>query len=423
MLVNTVASYRKKQRLAEMPAIYCYTARSAEGRFVAGSMQAESAEHALLHLRTRSLFVTSLAQKGGAKATAAAVFTLLPISAGARLAFFRSLATLVRAGVPLRRALEVSIEQCTDGRFAEALRSVANDIESGTALSAAMSRRPREFTRLFIAMIRAGELGGVLDEVLERLASMLELDRAMRKRLSAALAYPAVVACAAVVLVLLLVANIVPAFAGLFAEMHVQLPLSTKILIAIGVTLTSPIKDLALVFALASVLLVVRAAWLQPRLAPTFDRMLLRLPVAGTIVRKTMIARISRTLGTLLRSGVPILDALDACKDIVGNVLYAHAVETVALELREGHAMTVPLERSGLFDPIVLQLIRVGEETGTLDAMLLRVAEYFEIDVESAVAALGSIVEPVLILLLGTVVGTIVASVIIPLYSIIGSIK
>jgi len=386
-------------------------------------MQAESAEHALSHLRTRSVFVTSLAQKGGAKATAVALFTLLPVSAGARLACFRSLATLVRAGVPLRRALDVSIEQCADGRLGEALRSVASDIEGGAALSMAMSRRPREFAPLFIAMIKAGELGGVLDEVLERLSTMLELDRAMRKRLMAALAYPAVVSCAALALIVLLVANIVPAFAGLFAEMHVKLPLTTRILIAAGTLMASPISDIVIVLGVATAALGVRAAWSQPNLAPVFDRVLLRLPVAGAIVRNAVIARISRTLGTLLRSGVPVLDALDSCKDVVGNALYARAVEGVATELREGHPMSIPLERSGLFDPIFLQLVRVGEETGTLDAMLIRIAEYFEIDVESAIAALGSIVEPVLILILGTVVGTIVASVLIPLYSIIGSIK
>ncbi len=286
-----------------------------------------------------------------------------------------------------------------------------------------MSRRPGEFARLFIAMIKAGELGGVLDDVLEQLATMLELDRSMRKRLSAALAYPAVVACAAVALVLLLVVNIVPAFAGLFTEMHVKLPFTTRILIAVGTTLASPVDDAAIVLAIAAAMFGIRAAWAQPRLAPSFDGVLLRIPIAGAIARKATIAQLSRTLGTLLRSGVPVLDALDSCKDVVGNALYARAVEAVGAELREGHPMTVPLEKSCLFDPIVLQLVRVGEETGTLDAMLLRVAEYFEVDVESAIAALGSVVEPVLILILGTVVGTIVASVLIPLYSIIGSIK
>ncbi len=406
-----------------MPAIYSYTARNAQGRFVAGSMHAESADHALAHLRTRSLFVTSLAPSGAAKATAVALVTLFPVNASARLAFFRSLATLLSAGVTLRRALEVSIEECADRRLAEALRSVASDIESGTALSSAMSRRPREFPHLFVAMIRAGELGGVLDEVLERLATMLELDRAMRKRLSAALAYPAVVACCAIALVLLLVANIVPAFAGLFAEMHVSLPLTTRLLIAVGTTLTSPLADVAILATIAAAVAAIRTARSQPRLAPWFDAVLLRIPVAGTILRKSIIARVSRTLGTLLRSGVPILDALNSCEDVVGNALYGRAVASVGAALREGHPMTAPLDKSGLFEPIALQLVRVGEETGTLDAMLLRIAEYFEVDVETSIAALGSIVEPMLILILGSVVGTIVASVLIPLYSIIGSIK
>ncbi len=386
-------------------------------------MHAESQEHALSHLRMRSLYVTSLEPKARVKGRVTGLFTLLPVSASARLAFFRSLATLVRAGVPLRRALEVSIEQCVDARLAEALRSVASDIESGTALSFAMSRRPREFSPLFIAMIKAGELGGVLDEVLERLATMLELDRAMRKRLSAALAYPAVVACAAIVLVLFLVANIVPAFAGLFTEMHVKVPLTTKILIAIGTLISSPINDAVIIAIIAAAALGLRAALRQPRLAASLDATWLRVPAIGTLIRKVIVARVARTLGTLLRSGVPILSALDSCEEVVGSVLYSRAVRNVAKELHDGHAMTVPLQKSRLFDPIFIQLVRVGEETGTLDAMLLRVAEYFEVDVESAIAALGSIVEPILIMFLGTVVGTIVASVLIPLYSIIGSIK
>ena len=406
-----------------MAMLFAYTARSSEGRFVAGSLSAESIEQALAHLRTRALFVTSLRPRADLRGAVASVFTLRPVRASARLALFRSLATLIRAGVPLRRALDVSIEQCADNRLAEALRSVASEIDAGAPLSAAMSRRPREFSNLFIAMVKAGELGGVLDEVLERLATMLELDRAMRKRLSAALAYPIVVTCAAIALVLFLVANIVPAFAGLFAEMRVSVPLSTKIVIAVGAMLTSPKHIAAIVVLLAAAVIGVRAAWAHPRLAASLDRVLLRLPVAGPLIRKAIVARLARTLGTLLRSGVPILGALESCEDIVGSSLFREAVQGVAKQLREGHPMTVPLQRSGLFEPIFLQLTRVGEETGTLDAMLLRTAEYFEIDVESAIATLGSIVEPGLIIVLGAIVGAIVGSVIIPLYSIIGSIK
>jgi type IV pilus assembly protein PilC len=386
-------------------------------------MQAESVEHALAHLRTRALFVTSLEPSKTARGVATAAFSLLPVGQGARLALFRSLATLVRAGVPLRRALEITIEQCRNARLSEALRSVTADIESGTALSMAMSRRPREFSPLFIAMIRAGELGGVLDEVLERLAAMLELERSMQKRLSAAFAYPIVVTVAATVLVLFLIANVVPAFAGLFAEMHVALPLSTRILIGVGNGLRSPLTVTTILGVLLSVISGLRIAWSHPKGALALDRLALALPIVGTLLQKAIVARFSRTLGSLLRSGVALLGALDACEGVVGSVLYAACVRNVSADLREGHAITVPLAKSKLFDPLFMQLVRVGEETGTLDSMLLRVAEYFELDVESALAAFGSVVEPLLIIFLGAVVGAIVASVLIPLYSIIGSIK
>ena len=237
------------------------------------------------------------------------------------------------------------------------------------------------------------------------------------------LAYPVVVGCAAIALILFLVGNIVPAFAGLFAEMHVALPLSTKILIAVGMMLRSPAAVGGLIAGVLFVLAGIRYASAHPWFARVLDRMMLALPVTGPLTSKVIAARLSRTLGTLVRSGVGLLDALNACEDVVGSPLYAESVASVAAALREGHPMTVPLERAKLFDPIFLQLVRVGEETGTLDVMLLRIAEYFELDVESAVAALGSIVEPVLIIVLGTVVGTIVASVLIPLYSVIGGIK
>lgn len=403
--------------------VYAYTARSNDGRFVAGSMLADSSDQVLAHLRTRALFVTSLETQTTLRGAVTSACTAMPVSASARLGLFRSLATLIKAGVPLRRALEVGIEQCRDRRLAEALRSVASDIEGGTSLSHAMARRPREFPRLFIALIRAGELGGVLDEVLERLATMLELDRSMRKRVAAALAYPILVTCAAVALVLFLVENIVPAFGGLFAEMHVDIPLSTKVIIAIGSGLRSPVAAGGFLVGVLGVAFIVRLAWSRPNLAPAFDRVILASPVAGPLIRKVMIARLSRTLGTLLRSGVALLNALEACRDVLGNALYSQSIETLEARLREGEPMTLTLEKSKLFDPIFLQLVRVGEETGTLDSMLLRVAEYFELDVETAISALSSIVEPLLIVFLGTAVGIIVGSVLIPLYSIIGSIK
>lgn len=406
-----------------MSRLYAYTARNVDGRFVAGALEADSVDFALSHLRTRSLFVTSLEPRASVRGIAPATFSILPVSSTARLAFFRALATLLHAGVPMRRALDVTIAQCADRRLQEALQSVVTEIESGATLSAAMARRPREFSSLFIAMVRAGETGGVLDEVLERLAGMLEREHAVRRRLGAALAYPAIVACASIALVLFLVANIVPAFAALFTEMHVTLPVTTKLLIASGNALHSP-SMLALLTAVPlGIAVLIPLLRRQRVVAKQLDRFALAFPLFGGLLRKALISRIARTLGTLLRSGVPLLTALTACEDVAENVEYAELLWQTGDELHEGHPISKTLEASRLFDPIFMQLVRVGEETGTLDAMLVRIADYFDIDVESGIAALGSNVEPLLIIVLGAVVGTIVASVLVPLYSVIGSIK
>ena len=406
-----------------MSTLFAYTARSGDGTFVAGALQADSLDQALSHLRTRSLFVTSLEPRASIRGAAAGAFTVLPVSPSARLAFFRALATLVDAGVPLHRALEVTIAQCSDARLREALHAIAADIASGLPLSMAMSRRPREFSPLFVAMVRAGETGGVLDEVLDRLASMLEMDRAVRKRLAAALAYPAIVTCAAIALVLFLVATIVPAFAGMFAEMHVALPLTTRALIAVGEMMRSP-NAVAVSAALpVAMVLAIRLARRSRAVAPHVDRATFAVPIFGALLKKALIARIARTLGTLLRSGVPLLVALDACGDVANAREYEQMLQSVAQGLEEGHAMSARFQESGLFDPLFVQLVRVGEETGTLDAMLVRVADYLDVDVESGIAALGSVVEPLLLIVLGAAVGTIVASVLVPLYSVIGSIR
>lgn len=403
--------------------LFAYTARSQSGAFVAGSLQSENADSALAHLRMRTLFVTALQPAQTAKGLVAGAFTFLPVNAAARLACFRSLATLVRSGVPLRRALQITIDECPDRRFSEALRSVASDIEAGSSLSSAMARRPREFSELFIAMIRAGELAGVLDEVLERLASLLESDRAMRKRLASALAYPAIVCVAALALVLFLVANIVPAFAGLFKEMHVDLPLSTRVMIAMSDALGKPATAIALLGVGLGAYVAFRMSWGSERLGRQLDRAVLGSPVIGMLLRRATIARLARTLGTLLKSGVALLVALDATEGTLGHMIYADVLRNVGDRLRGGYPFAEPLEKSGLFDALFLQLVHVGEETGTLDSMLLRIAEYLELEIETGIATIGSVVEPAIMIFLGAVVGTIVASVLLPLYSIIGSIK
>lgn len=406
-----------------MASMFAYTARNGDGGFVAGSLQAENREAALAHLRTRTLFVTSLSEPGTTSGMFGSLITAWPVSTAARTAFFRSFATLIRAGVPIRRALDVVVASCRDARLREALRSISSDIESGSDLSTAMTRRPREFPGLFVAMIRAGELGGALDDILDRIATLLERHSAIRKRVNSAMAYPVIVATAALALVLFLVGSTVPAFASMFAEMHVTLPWTTRALIATGDALREPATWFVLAIVPLIALGLIRAARRSERVSQRIDRTVLAVPIFGAILRKSVIARFSRTLGSLLRSGVPLLGALDATHDVMGNAVYARFTLDLATSLREGTPVAAALERGSLFDALFTQLVRVGEETGTLDAMLLRVAEYYELDVETAIAALGGVLEPVLIIGLGALVGLIVASILVPLYSMIGSIK
>lgn len=401
---------------------YRYTARDAAGELVRGSMEAPSVEAVLASLRTRALFVTAVDRETLLARTVGRSLHLGAPSRRALLAFFRSFSTLIRAGVPMRRALEVTIERAADGVLRESLRSLLADVEHGTALSAAMARRPRAFAPLYVAMVRAGEAGGILDDVLERLASFLERDADLRKKVRAALAYPAVVVTAATGLVLFLVARIVPMFAQMFDAFHAELPPTTRLLLAAGDALQQPAAWFGTAAAIALAAAAIAAAARTQRGALALDHLRLRLPVFGPLLHKTITARIARMLGTLLRSGIELVAAIDVVRPVAGSPAYAAALERVDVALRAGDTLTSPLEAARLFDPLAVALVRVGEETGLLDEMLLKVAAYFETDVEAAVATLGAVIEPALIGVLGVAVGFIVFSVFIPLYTLVGSV-
>lgn len=406
-----------------MALLYSYTARSIEGRFVAGTLNAETREQALAHLRTRALFVTSLAEPDRAGGVLARVLSARPVSRTARVTFVRSLATLVRAGVPLRRALEIVIANCRDARLREALNSVASDVDSGIPLSNAFEKRPAEFPVVFVAMVRAGELGGAVDDVLERIATLMEYETALGKRLRAALAYPAIVTLAAIGLVLFLISNTIPAFANLFAQMHVTLPLTTRALLAVGGALQSPAVYIAFGCGCVALIAAVSASRKSSVVGALAGTLIETVPLVGTIVRKNVLARFSRTLGMLLRTGVPLLGALDASRYVMSNARYSGAIERMSASLSAGSTVDQALTSTGLFNDLVLALVRVGEETGCLDEMLIRIAEYYEVDVETLTTSLAGMVEPLVIVVLGAIVGTIVGSILIPLYSMIGSIK
>ncbi len=404
-------------------ATFRYTARTVDGEIVRGSMEAIDADNVLSALRTRALFVTAIDRESQIARRLGRSLSIGGVSRKSLLAFFRSFATLIRAGVSMQRGLCVSIERCEDPTLREALRSVLSDVEHGTSLSGAMSRRSRAFPHLYVAMICAGEEGGILDDVLERLATFLERDSNLRKKVQSALAYPMVVLTAALTLVVFLIARIVPMFAGMFDSFHVELPVTTRILLGAGQILQSPL--LWAVFPLCIILTGIALERYNRTVAGALlmDRLRLRIPVIGTLVQKSIVARVARMLATLLRSGIELVSAIDVVIPVAGSAVYRRALTRINVALREGDSLTRPLAESRVFDPLVVALVRVGEETGLVDDMLLKIAEYFEGDVETTVATIGAIIEPALIIFLGAAVGFIVFSIFIPLYSLIGSVS
>jgi type IV pilus assembly protein PilC len=402
---------------------YRYVARTAAGERIRGSLIAADRDAAIAGLHGRALFVTTVERQRPWNVELPAIPGLGASPGRARIAFFRSLATLVRAGIGLRRALEVTLARADHDGLRAALREVSTEIERGEALSTALARRPRYFPPLIVAMIGAGETGGILDDVLERVAALLERDDALRKQVLAALAYPATVLVASLALVVFLILRIVPLFAGLFASFHVELPLSTQVLLWLGASSGQP----AVWFGAGALLLASVIGVVAIRRTATgafaFDRVRLAIPVVGRVLRLTVHARFARMLGTLVHAGVELTRALDVVTPVTNSPVHQAALARVTIAVREGEALTPPLAATRTFDPMLVTLVGVGEESGTLDVMLEKSADYFEADVAAAIAALGAVIEPALIVFLGLVVGGIVYSVYIPLYALIGSLS
>ena len=403
--------------------LYYYTARNSEGKFLRGSIEASTLPDAATALRGRRLFVSSLEGAATIRGRCAGIFQKAPVSQAGLVACFRSLATLVRAGVSLPRSLSVCVEQCTDSRLRETLKAVAVEIQDGFALSEALRRHPQEFSGLLIGTIRAGEQAGALDEVLGRLASALERDRNVRKRIAASLTYPAIVAGATLVVVCLLLTTTVPMFRSMYAQLHIAVPPVLDALIGVSSLFQSARAWAAAALAIFAAAIIVMQYRTSTKGAAFIENAQLALPIVGAILRKASLGRLARMLGTLLACGVNLHAALPVVAEVAGGPRYRDSMSALSRSLAEGSSIAEPLAASRLYDALFLQLVRVGEETGTVDEMLLRIADYYEVDVEIALQQLGSALEPVMIIVLGCVVGAVAAAVFIPLYSFIGNIK
>ena len=417
-------------------ATYQYEAMNAAGQEVKSEIDAQTADEAIQKIRTQGYFPTKVKEKaakkgkGGAPAAATGVtkkagfnFQIGGVPTKAITTLTRQLSTLQDAGLPILRSLKILHQQQKPGLLKNILDGVANDVEGGSTLSEAMARHPKAFDRLYVNMVQAGETGGVLDVILQRLAEFMEKAQKLKRRVIGAMIYPSVVISFSVMIVTGIMIFVVPKFQEIFKDFKTTLPLLTEKLIQISKFIA---EDYGWAFIIGSpfgIFVFVKLLGKNKMGRKIIDLLKLKLPILGQIVSKTAIARFTRTLGTLLSAGVPILDALNITRDTVGNVIFEDALQKVHDAIREGESFAGPLRAAKVCDSIVTNMIDVGEETGDLDKMLMKIADNYDEEVDVLIGSLVSLLEPLMVVTLGSIVGTIVVALFLPLVKLIQSVS
>lgn len=397
-----------------------YQVRDRQGRILTGVVEADSRETVIQRLRREGYIVTSVKQKAVAPSVGELLASLRPLPIKELALFSRQFATMMAAGLSLLKCLSILQQQTSNQRLAEAVADIRREVEGGSTLYGAMQRHPRVFPELYVTMLRAGEVGGVLDKVLERLAEHYEKEYELREKVKTATRYPLVIMLFAFGVVILLLTTVVPTFVEMFHSFKAELPLATRILLGISQALTG--------FWYLWLLLLVGGGFLASRFLATeegkswWDRLVLRLPVFGDLTRKVALARVCRTLGTLLATGVPVLQAIEVVAEVAGNRVIGQALLSTRDSIREGEGIAGPLEQTGVFPPLLTQMVAVGEETGNLDGMLAKVADFYDREVKNTTESLASLLEPFLIGFLAIVVGAIIVSTILPIFDLYGHI-
>jgi type IV pilus assembly protein PilC len=331
--------------------------------------------------------------------------------------FSRQFAALVNAGVAIVRSLGVLSEQCSNPKLKQALLGISNDVQSGVNLSEAMRKYPDCFDGLYVSMVQAGEVGGVLDEVLNRLAKLLEDVARLQNQLKSALAYPVVVGFLAVSIFVGMTVFLIPIFANIFKELGTELPALTQFMLWISEILRSW-RILVIIGIVVGAFIAYKQYYKTRVGKETIDRLSLKMPLFGDLIQKSSVARFSRTFGSLTRSGVPILTSLEIVRDTSGNQVVSNAIDAARGEIQQGGMISIALQKHQVFPPMAIQMISIGEETGELDGMLMKIADFYEDEVEQAVKALTSVLEPIMIVVLGGMVGTILLSMYLPMFKV-----
>ena len=395
---------------------FAYSGRSRTGQTVRGERVADSMDALTAMLRREQINVTRI-EPIKVKDTAKSTKTVAPKN----LAIFtRQFSVMIDAGLPLVQCLEILGKQEADKNFAKVILMTREDVEGGASLADAMKKYPKTFDPLFTNMIAAGEAGGILDTILKRLATYIEKNVKLKSQVKSAMIYPIAVIVIAAVVVTAILWKVIPAFAEMFSGLGAELPLPTRVVIWLSNQLVAFMPFI--IGALIAFAFIFKRYYATYKGRRVIDGIMLKMPILGMIMRKVAVARFCRTLSTLMSSGVPILDGLDITAKTAGNAIVEDAVQVTRTRIERGETVSQPLKETGVFPAMVTQMINVGETTGALDAMLSKIADFYEEEVDTAVAGLLTLLEPVMIAFLGVVVGGIVVAMYLPMFDLISKL-
>jgi type IV pilus assembly protein PilC len=389
--------------------VFAYAGKARGGKSVTAEIEAADRTAAIDKLRSQGVTVTTIGEKKKAAWVKKQKITDKDI-----VVFTRQFATMIGAGLPLVQCLEILSSQCDNKTFAKIIGDVKMDVESGTTFADALKKHPTVYSDLYCNMVQAGEIGGALDTTLIRLAAQLEKAAKLKSQIKAAMIYPAAILGVAIIVVSVLLVFVIPIFAKMFTDFGGTLPVLTQFVIGVSEFMQKYI--VVIIAAAAGGIWGLKKYYATPAGRIQIDTLMLKLPVAGDLIRKIAVAQFTRTFGTLLQSGVPIMEGLEIVARIAGNKIVENAILNARTSVGEGKTLSEPLGKTGVFPPMVVQMINVGEATGALDVMLGKIADFYDEEVDAAVSALTALLEPALMVFLGTVIGFIVIAMYLPIF-------
>lgn len=395
---------------------YTYSARNTSGELKSATIDAPSRDDVVAQLRRQRLTIIKVDEEktrarksgGGIKMRDIVIFT-------------RQFSTMINAGLPLVQALDILGKQSENKALQAVVRDVVFDVESGNTVADAFKKHPKAFSDLYVNMVAAGEAGGILDTILNRLAFFLEKNDALVRKVKGAMIYPAVIMSVAGIAILILLWKVIPVFANMFASVNMELPLPTRIVVGLSALVNG--YWWALIGGTMGLAFIIKRYYATTSGQLVIDRFMLNVPVLGDVLRKSAVSRFTRTLGTLISSGVSILEGLEITARTAGNRVIQDAIMQSRASIAGGETIAAPLAKSNVFPPMVISMIAVGEQTGGLDEMLTKIADFYDDEVDTAVSALLSLLEPIMIVFLGVVVGGMVVAMYLPIFDMVNAVK